>query len=100
MGDLKRGAKKAVKSVGDFFSDTWESFKEGSKRIGETLGYEKAGVTPKSDKTKRQIAASIPPVIPMPDEEDLRRQRRRRLAGQAGAGRAATILSEDDDQLG
>jgi hypothetical protein len=101
MGDLKRGAKKAVSWVGDRVSEFVEFSKEGSKRLGEYLGYEKAGLSPKSDKTKREIAAATPPVIPMPDEEDLRRQRRRRLAGEAGrSGRAATILSQDDDQLG
>ena len=97
MGDLKRWGGDVLRGVGDVF----ESMREGSKKIGEVLGYEKAGVTPKSDATKRKLAAAIPPVIPMPDEEDLRRQRRRRLSGQAQAsGRAATILSQEDDQLG
>lgn len=34
-------------------------------------------------------------VIPMPDEEELTRQARRKNSGRAG-GRASTVLSEDD----
>lgn len=41
-----------------------------------------------------------PPVVPMPDEEDIRRARRRSTVAQLGrSGRAATILS-DSDRLG
>jgi hypothetical protein len=38
------------------------------------------------------------PVIPLPDEEELERVRRKRAARRAG-GRASTVLS-DDDRLG
>lgn len=102
MGDLKRGIKSTFKSVGKKLSQTFESMKEGSKQIGEVLGYEKAGVTPKSDKTKRMLAAAnMPePVMPIADDEELRRARRRRLAGAQRSGRASTILSGDDDTLG
>lgn len=89
MGDLKRGVKRL-----------FHSMKEGSKQIGEFLGYEKAGVTPKSDKTKRQLAAMVEPVIPIADEEELRRARRRRIASQPRGGRASTILTSEDDTLG
>lgn len=89
MGDLKRGV-----------SHLWNSFKEGSKQIGEALGYEKAGVTPKSDKTKRAIAAAAPQVIPMPDEETLRRSQRKGYAGLSRSGRASTVLTQQDDTLG
>lgn len=100
MGDLKRGIKRGFRSIRKRVSQTWESMKEGSKRIGETLGYEKAGVTPKSDKTKRELAAMVEPVMPIADEDELRRARRRRIASQPRAGRAATILSGEDDTLG
>jgi hypothetical protein len=87
MGDLKRAAKR-----------TWSSMWEGSKKIAEKLGYESAGVTPPSKDTL--AARAEPPVAPMPDDEELGRARRRRLAGSAGrTGRASTILS-DDDRLG
>lgn len=76
------------------------SMKEGSLQIAEKLGYEKAGVTPKSDKTKQQLASMVEPIIPMADEEELRRARRRRIAAQPRAGRASTILSGEDDSLG
>lgn len=100
MGDLKRGAKSTVKSLGKKLSQTYESFKEGSKQIGEVLGYEKAGVTPKSDKTKQMLADAVPPVMPEADDEELRRSRRKRVASAPRSGRAATILSNDDDTLG
>jgi hypothetical protein len=102
MGDLKRGIKRGFKSVRKAVSGTWESMKEGSKKIGETLGYESAGITPKSDKTKRMLAEANaqPPAVPMPDEEELRKARRRRIASQPRAGRASTILSSDEDTLG
>lgn len=93
MSKLVHGVKKGFKSV-------WNSFEDGSKQIGEALGFESAGVTPKSDKTKAAIRANTPPTIPMADEEALRRDRRRRLAGQAERGRASTILSQEDDYLG
>ncbi len=102
MGDLKRGLRTLIHTPKKAFSNLFESMKEGSKRIGETLGYEKAGVTPKSDKTKRQLAAANTPepVIPIADEEELRKARRRRIASQPRAGRASTILTSDDDTLG
>lgn len=88
MGTLKKMAKSV-----------WNSFEDGSKQIGEAFGG--SDITGKSDKTKRKIEAATPPVIPEADDDVLRRERRRRLAGQAGrSGRAATILSQDDDQLG
>lgn len=89
MGDLKRAVKRV-----------FHSMKEGSKQIGEALGYEKAGITPKSDKTKRQLDAMVEPVVPIADDEELRRARRKRIAGQPRAGRASTILTSDDDTLG
>lgn len=90
MGDLKRAAKR-----------TWGSMWEGSKKIAEKLGYEKAGATPASKDTLEARAALEPVVTPMPDDEELGRARRRKLAGSSGrSGRAATILSSDDDRLG
>lgn len=100
MGDLKREAKRTVKSIGKKLSQTFESMKEGSKQIGEFLGYERAGVTPKSDKTKAMLAAAVEPVIPMADEDELKRSRRRRYAAATRSGRASTILSGDDETLG
>lgn len=100
MGDLKRGAEKAVNWVGDKVGNVWHSFEEGSKQIGEALGFEKTGLTPKSDSTKRKIAASRPQIVPMPDEDELRRAQRRRLAGQVVSGRASTVLTQQDDTLG
>lgn len=96
MGDLKRAAKRTVHSIKKVWGDAYE----GSKQIAEKLGYERAGVSPKSEKTKQQLAAMVQPVIPMPDEEELRRARRRRIASQPRAGRASTILTSDDDTLG
>lgn len=94
MGDLKRGAKRFVGSIKKVVKDGVE----GSKQIAEKLGYGAAGV--QSDATKEAIAASTPPTIPEADDEELRRARRRRVASGARAGRAATILTSDDDTLG
>lgn len=98
MGDLKRGIKKPFKWIGGQFKDALE----GSKQIAERLGYERAGITPKSDSTKAMLAAANAgdPAIPIADDEELRRARRRRYAGAARTGRAATVLSEEDDLLG
>lgn len=96
MGDLKRGFMRGVRSAKKFVGDAWE----GSKQIAEKLGYEKAGVTPKSDSTKQQLAAMAEPVLPVADDEELRRSRRRRISSQPRAGRASTILTSDDDTLG
>lgn len=124
MGDLKRAVKRTVRHVTDSMKNTIshpldainpyahfkdkvgqlsrlnESFKEGSFQIAEKLGYEKAGLSPKSEKTKQQLAAAIEPVVPIADDEELRRARRRRIASQPRAGRASTILSGEDDTLG
>lgn len=92
---------KLVNKITKPFKSLWHSFEDGSAQIGEALGYQSAGVTPKSDKTRAAERAAIPPVIPVPDEEALRRDRRRRLAGSVGrTGRAATVLSQEDDLLG
>lgn len=100
MGDLKRGFKRGLRSIKKAGKHALRSFKEGSKQIGEALGYGSVGVV--SDKTKREIAAANAPepAIPIADEEELRRARRRRLAGQPRSGRASTILTSDEDTLG
>lgn len=49
---------------------------------------------------KAETPVPPPPVVPMPDEEDIRRAKRRSTAAQMQrAGRASTILS-DSDRLG
>ena len=100
MGELKRGARKLIHSPGRWFKDQFNSMKEGSRQIAEQLGYEKAGVTPKSERTKQMLADAVPPVMPEADEEELRRAKRRRVASASRGGRAATILTNDDDTLG
>lgn len=100
MGDLKRGARSLLHRPKKWFSNVLESMKEGSRQIGEKLGYESAGVTPKSDKTKQMLADAVPPVMPIADDEELRRTRRRRAASAPRSGRASTILSNEDDTLG
>lgn len=100
MGELKRGARKLLHSPGRWFKDQFDSMKEGSRQIGEKLGYEKAGITPKSDSTRQMLASQQQPIIPLPDEEELQRNRRRRAGSAQRSGRASTILSNDDDTLG
>ncbi len=62
----------------------WE--RRGKKMSGE-LAQERA-----------QAAADADPVLPMPDEEEIKRSRRR-SASSRGGGRASTILT-DGDRLG
>lgn len=50
-----------------------------------------------SEKALKEAQENPEPVIPLPDEEELARVRRRRNARRAG-GRASTVLS--DDRLG
>jgi hypothetical protein len=100
MGDLKRGARTLVRSPGHWFKNQWKSMKEGSRQIGEVLGYEKAGVTPKSDSTKQMLAANAEPVLPIADDEELKRARRRRAGSTQRTSRASTILSSNEDTLG
>jgi hypothetical protein len=46
-------------------------------------------------------AIQAPPVMPTPDDEAVKRARRRSLAAQLGRrGRQSTILSQGDDTLG
>jgi hypothetical protein len=76
-------------------SKLFKSFKKGSKKILNVL----TGGASKKLLDKPQ-AAPEPEPMAMPDEEDIRRARRRSLASQANrGGRASTILS-DGDQLG
>lgn len=102
MGDLKRGAKTLIRSPGHWLKNQFKSMKEGSRQIGEKLGYEQAGITPKSDSTKQMLAAANAPepVMPIADDEELRRARRRRAGSAQRSGRASTILSNNDDTLG
>lgn len=39
--------------------EVWDSFEEGSKKIGEVLGYSDAGISPESDSTKRKRKAAM-----------------------------------------
>lgn len=96
MGKLANLGKDVLQGAGDVF----ESMREGSKKIGEKLGYSKAGLSPKSDATKDAEFRARPLTIPMPDEEELRRAQRRRFSGQLTSGRASTVLTQQDDTLG
>lgn len=89
-----KAVKNVIKDIGHGLGDFYQDALEGSRQIGETLGY---GTT--SKKTKRRIAAAQGPVIPMPDEEEIRRARRRRYAGAQRSGRASTILSQSDEDM-
>lgn len=76
-------------------SKLFKSFKKGSKKILSVL----TGGASKAI-TDRPKAVPEPAPVPMPDEEDIRRARRRSLAAQANrGGRASTILT-DEDRLG
>lgn len=61
------------------------SFKKGSKWIGNTL----TGGALEKPEVKEE------PPIPLPDEEELNRFRRRRAARRTG-GRSSTVLANDE----
>lgn len=98
MGDLKRGVKRGWNSL----KKTWDDVMEGSQQMGESIGL--GSVTGESDKTKRRQARAAAALdaanqpIPMADEEEIKRNKRRANASRGG-GRASTILT-DGDRLG
>jgi hypothetical protein len=49
---------------------------------------------------KKPEPVAPPPVVPMPDQEEIQRQQRRRMALSRRGGRASTILTDSADQLG
>jgi hypothetical protein len=64
---------------------------------GAPAGLAAQGAVQAIDKPK---APGLPPAVPLPDEEDIKRSRRRSSAAQLQrSGRASTILS-DSDRLG
>lgn len=100
MSDLEKGVKNVGRWIGRQADDVWDSMKEGSLQIAKGLGYEKAGITPAPKSTianrKRALEASMPKVIPMPDDEELKRTSRRRQQ-RRNRGRESTILSMGGD---
>lgn len=74
MGGIKKGAKKV-----------WNKLEGGSKQMLDTITL---GATKDVDRPGAQ------PVIPMPDEEVLEQERRRRDARKLSSGRQSTILSD------
>lgn len=98
MGDLKRGVKRGWKSV----RNTYDDVIEGSRQIGEKIGFSQYGL--KSDKTERKERAAQDAIdeankpMPMADEEEIERSKRRTNSAR-GSGRASTIFT-DSDRLG
>lgn len=89
MGKLASWAGDVYTGIGQVS----DSFRQGSKKIGQALGY---------GKVFHQLNPTVtpPPVIPTPDTDQLRLAQKKRLASQAQMGRASTILSSDTEQLG
>lgn len=83
----------------------WDDAIEGSKQIGEKIGY---GGQVQSDKTKREEQAVIDaaaatvdePAIRMPDQDEISRIRRRAAQRRRGLSRASTVLGGDAETLG
>jgi hypothetical protein len=77
-------------------SKLFKSFKKGSKKILSVLT---GGASKKL--TDRPKAVPEPEPVAMPDEDEIRRARRKSLASQANrGGRASTVLTDDLDRLG
>ena len=89
MGKLDDWTKDIWRGAGDALN----SFRAGSKKIARKLGY---GSVVKSLNPK---PPGPPPAIPLPDEENIARIRRRRAA-QRGGGRDSTQLTSDNQTFG
>jgi hypothetical protein len=85
---------KQIKKAAKWVKKQVRYAKEGSLQIGEALGFDQ--LIPDSNRKKRMTAGVEAPVIPLPDEEEIRRARRRRYASAPRSGRASTILTETD----
>lgn len=59
MGDVADAVGDVFSYVGRGIGSIGSSMVEGSKKIGEALGYSKAGITPESGSTKRKRAAAF-----------------------------------------
>lgn len=72
----------------------FKSMKRTSAKLGRAMGLDT--VVPGLRKK-----TAVPPVHPLPDEEEIQRAQRRALAARAGrSGRTSTILSGADEPLG
>jgi hypothetical protein len=70
-------------------SKLWKSMERGSKKIARTMT---GGLL---------FPKHAAPPLPLPDEEEIKRNQRRTLAARAGkTGRGSTILSGNDEPLG
>lgn len=93
---LKKGAKDVTENALDIATvGTYSAAKKGVQKIGDYLTPEMPEIIIEGDQ-----AAEAGPQYVMPDEEEIRRARRRRGAS-SRSGRSATIMSGDStDTLG
>lgn len=100
--EIRKPFTSIGKAVPNEITGFWDDAMEGSKQLGEAIGF--PGV--KSDHTKgeeEKIAAAqaeADRVMPIPDEEELKRVRRRRMSRQQGYGRSSTVLGGNSETLG
>ena len=84
--EAKRAGRKVEKAIKSPFSRVAEEFKDSP--IGKQLRNLKDSVLPDIPDPV------VPPAVPLPDEEEIRRARRRK-SRMRRTGRASTVLSQD-----
>lgn len=80
MSGLHRSAKKALPKEG--------LHSRAARKVNEEAEKAYSSMTPKMPQQEEE------PAIPLPDEEELARIRRRKAAGRSG-GRSSTVLTEE-----
>ena len=91
MGGLHKSAKKIIPK---------EMRTPLDKKIGEENISTHESLSKRMDPSKAMEDQEQEPVIPLPDEEEIRRSKRRGTAARGG-GRASTVLTGGDkDRLG
>lgn len=90
----------------------WDDAMKGSKQMGNAIAFWRAaddkpfrqgsGAPSKEDKAAAEQAAfeEANPVRAMPDEESIRKTRRRNASRRQGLGRASTVFGSDAETLG
>lgn len=100
--DLVKG-DRAVQSVG-VYQSALSSGDDGVDKVRDPIDlFGGASDTEKREAEEQEAAriAALPPPRPLPDEEEISRNRRKNKARTRSTGRASTILSDDGgDYLG
>lgn len=94
-GEIKKGVKKVTENALDVATvGTYSAAKKGIKKFGDMMTPEVPDIIIQGDEAPAEQSQYV-----MPDEEEIRRARRRR-GRTSQTGRSSTILSSNSDRLG